>query len=94
MELYIGSKVRLLRQMLNEKVGSIGFVVELYKDFDNSDLCGASIVFQSGSFDGFSAKDQDLFLEHIGEDPRFSTYNFINVLQVQKDFRNKYWDFR
>jgi hypothetical protein len=91
MELYVGSKVRLLRRISNQPVGSIGFVYEIYARGDGS--MGASVIFQNGFYEGFAPGDMFL-IEHIGEDPRYSMYNFKNVSQVYADYKKGYWDFK
>jgi len=93
MELTIGSRVVLLRNMLGEHGGSVGYVCNVYRDFDNPSKQGVQVIFSGGGFDGFSQREQELYLEHRGDDPRYSTYNFKNVLQVEKDFRNGLWKF-
>lgn len=93
MELTIGSKVILLREMLGEKVGSIGYVYETYPDFDESGCTGVSIIFSCGGYGGFSAKEQDTYLEFVCDDPRYSMYKFKNVNQVYRDFQRGYWRF-
>lgn len=92
MELTVGSRVILLRDMMREKVGSIGFVVEEYPDFDKNGN-GVSIIFQNGSFDGFSVNEQNLFLQNLGVDSRYERYPFEHVMKVNKDYRNGYWKF-
>ena len=91
--LVVGQRVILNREMLGEHVGSIGFVYEVYQDFDYSDLSAVSIIFQSGSFDGFSVKEQEAFLIPLEVDSRYTMYNFKNVNQVWKDYQNGYWKF-
>ena len=93
MELTIGSKVILTRAMLNEQVGSIGFVFSEYPDFDDDSKIGVQIIFQNGSFDGFSDEEQHLYLEDLGVDSRYQCYEFNNVNQVDRDFRKGYWSF-
>lgn len=92
MELTVGSKVVLLREMLNEKVGSVGYAFSEYDDFDGLGT-GVQIIFQNGSLDGFSVKDQNLYLENLGVDQRFSMYDFKNVNQVYNDYRKGWWRF-
>ena len=91
--LVVGQRVILNREMLGEHVGSIGFVYEVYQDFDYSDLSAVSIIFQSGSSDGFSVKEQEAFLIPLEVDSRYTMYNFKNVNQVWKDYQNEYWKF-
>ena len=93
MELTVGSRVVLLREMLGEKVGSIGFVFEAYPDFDDSSKVGVQVIFQGGGYDGFSAEEQDLYLENLGADSRYCMYEFNSVNRVSADFRNGYWRF-
>lgn len=91
--LVIGQEVRLKREMLGESVGSKGYVYEVYEDFDDSDLNAVSIIFEKGGYDGFSASDQEEFLEIGRVDQRYTMYQFKNVNQVQRDFNNGYWEF-
>lgn len=91
MELYVGSKVILLRDVMNEKSGSIGYVYEVYERGDNT--LGVSVIFQKGSYDGFSPEEQELCLQFVENDSRFSMYEFNNVNQVAKDYREGYWRF-
>ena len=92
-DLVVGQKVILKRNMMNEHEGSVGFVYETYPDFDDSGKMGASIIFQRGSYDGFSAQEQSLFLEAGRVDQRYAMYEFKNVNQVLLDYRSGYWDF-
>lgn len=91
--LVVGQRVILNREMLGEHVGSIGFVYEVYNDFDNSDLNAVSIIFQGGGYDGFSASDQELYLTPLEVDSRYTMYNFKNVNQVWRDYKSGYWKF-
>lgn len=91
--LVVGQIVYLNREMLGEPVGSKGFVYEVYQDFEDHNLNAVSIIFQNGGYDGFSFEDQKLFLEVGRVDPRYSTYEFKNVNQVWKDYRDGYWQF-
>jgi len=93
MESKIGMKVILLRQMLGNNVGAVGYVVEEYTDFDDKNKKGVSIVFSNGAIDGFSADEQRRFLQCLDVDPRYSMYEFNNVNQVWRDFKNNYWRF-
>lgn len=93
MELSVGSKVILLRDMLGEKVGSIGFVFDTYPDFSDSSKEGVQVVFQGGGYDGFSQEEQELYLQDIGVNPRYSQYVFRNVNWVYADWRKGYWSF-
>jgi len=92
-ELTIGSRVVLLREMLGEHGGSVGYVYNLYQDFDNPDKQGVEVIFSGGGHDGFSVNEQRLYLDFIDHDPRYSMYEFKNVIQLSKDFRNGYWKF-
>lgn len=91
--LVVGQRVMLKRAMLGEPMGSLGYVYETYRDLDNPSLCGASIVFMNGGYDGFSAEEQSLFLNIGDVDQRYSMYEFKNVNQVWRDYQNGYWKF-
>lgn len=89
----VGYRYKLLRPMLGNDSGAIGFVFDQYEDFDNPDAFGVQIIFPNGNYDGFSYKEQQEFLESLGYDFRYLTYKFENVMKVSMDYRNKYWDF-
>ena len=91
--LVVGQKVALTKAMMNESVGSIGFVYEEYQDFDNPQGTGVSIIFQNGSYDGFSVEEQKLFLEILPVDQRYTMYDFKNVNILMRDYENGYWKF-
>ncbi len=93
MKLKIGSKVILLRDMLGEKSGSVGYVYEMYPHPEETDRFGVSVIFSCGGYDGFSPMEQDLFLEYLSDDPHYSNYVFRNVMQVYRDFQHDYWRF-
>lgn len=92
-DLVVGQRVTLKREMLGEPIGSVGYVYEIYRDFDESNLNGASIIFMNGGYDGFSAEEQGLYLEIGDVDQRYSMYEFKNVNQVWRDYKNGYWRF-
>jgi len=89
----VGMKVILLRAMLGNEIGAVGFVYEEYVDFDDKSKTGLSIIFQNGKFDGFSFDDQKRYLQFLGIDPRYSLYSFRNVNHVMKYFKSGYWKF-
>jgi hypothetical protein len=93
MELTVGSRVILKREMLGERVGSVGFVFTIYPDFDDASKDGVQVIFQGGGYDGFSQEEQELYLDDRGVDSRYSMYEFKSVGQVEKDFRNQHWKF-
>lgn len=91
--LVVGQEVRLKREMLGEPTGSKGYVYEVYDDFDDSDLSAVSVIFQNGGYDGFSVSDQEAFLEIGRVDQRYTMYQFKNVIELWRDYRNGYWKF-
>jgi len=95
MNLNVGSVVTLAMPMLGCKPGTRGVVFNLYPDFDDPKKKGAQIIFENGNYDGFSAEDQDTFLneENVRYIPFYiREYKFENVLKVSKDFREGLWD--
>jgi len=95
MNLQIGDVVTLTHGMLGCEPGTRGVVYEVYEDFDDSTKRGASIIFENGNYDGFSAKEQDDFLkeEPVMHIPSSITdYKFTNVMKVALDFQNGLWD--
>lgn len=91
--LVVGQRVILNREMLGEHIGSIGYVYEEYNDFDGSENNAVSVIFMNGGFDGFSVREQELFLIPLEVDSRYTMYEFKNVNQVYKDYQNGYWQF-
>lgn len=92
--LVVGQKVLLAKAMLGEPVGSIGYVYEEYTDFDGSENNAVSIIFMNGGYDGFSVKEQELFLMPLEVDSRYTMYEFRNVNQLYRDYKNGYWKFQ
>jgi len=94
MELTVGDVVTTRLEVLGCKPGTRGVVYETYPDFDIPGKMGASIIFENGDYDGFSIKDQELFLkeEHIQYIPFYiRDYKFTNVMKLSRDFRNDFW---
>ncbi len=91
--LVVGQKVILKKDMLGEPVGSVGFVYEIYQDFENPDSVGVSVIFMNGGYDGFSFEEQNLYLEIGDIDQRYSMYEFKNVNRLWRDYQNGYWSF-
>jgi len=87
----IGAKYKLLRPMLGNPAGVIGYVFNEYRDFDRAEEFGIQIIFPNGEYDGFSAEEQWLYLSYEGFDLRYIGYIFWNVIQVSVDFRKGYW---
>jgi len=86
----IGDKYKLLRGMLGNPAGTEGYV---FNEYYGRNRPGIQIIFPNGNYDGFSPDEQDLFLEFVGHFPLYGGYNFRNVTQVSKDFREGYWRF-
>ena len=88
----VGAKYRLRVNVLGNPVGTVGYVFNQYSDFDYPNETGIQIIFPNGEYDGFSVNEQDNFLEYLGYDLRYVNYQFKNVMQVTRDFRNGYWE--
>jgi len=94
MELRVGDVVTLNTDMLGCTPGTRGVVYETYPDFDIPGKTGASIIFENGEYDGFSIRDQDLFLneESVRYIPFYlRDYKFTNVMKLSQDFRDDLW---
>lgn len=89
----IGAKYRLTRDVMGNPAGSIAFVVDQYQDFEKPDEIGVQLIMKNGATDGFSVNDQNLMLDWIGYEEKYTSYKFSNVLQLKKDWRSNYWDF-
>ena len=95
MELKVGDVVTTRLEVLGCKPGTRGVVYEIYPDFDIPGKMGASVIFENGEYDGFSIRDQELFLnkESVKYIPFFiREYRFTNVMKLSQDFKNGYWD--
>lgn len=93
MESKIGMKVVLLREMLQSPVGTVGYVFDEYPDFDNNNELGVQIILSTSFYCGFSIEEQNKYLRCLSIDPRYSLYEFKNVLQVYRDYQAGYWKF-
>ena len=62
MNLKVGDVVTLALELLGCKPGTRGVVYDVYQDFDDPSKQGASIIFENGNYDGFSAEEQIIFL--------------------------------
>lgn len=91
--LVVGQEVTLNRDMMKEVAGAKGYVYEVYDDFDNPSESAVSIIFQNGSYDGFSRQEQLLFISAGRVDQRYCMYEFKNVNELLKDYKNGYWKF-
>lgn len=95
MNLKVGDVVTTALEVLGCNPGTRGVVYEVYEDFDDPEKTGASIIFENGNYDGFSAEEQDIMLneEKVAYVPfRIREYKFENVLKLTQDFKNGVWD--
>lgn len=76
-----GDIVQLPKQWDNE----LGFVYELYTDFDDPSKYGVSILTESGrDLGGFSYNEQQQYLELVARTGQ--EYPFKNVIQLGRDY--------
>ena len=93
MKLEVGDVVALNMPMLGCEIGTRGVVYETYKDFDDKNLKGVSVIFENGNYDGFSAEEQGVMLVKENVFPyQKKSYEFKNVMKLSEDFRAGYWD--
>lgn len=94
-ELNVGDIVVLKRAVLDCESGTLGFVFNTYLDYDDSSKKAAQIVFENGDYDGFSYREQQLFL-HPQKYPSNIDYKFSNVMilarDCQKGLFNEAWE--
>jgi len=88
----IGTVVKLKLDCLGNECGALGVVYESYPDFDIIEANAVSVIFENGNYDGFSDRDQRLFLERVDFSGEHSNYQFKHVIKVSEDFGNGYWD--
>lgn len=86
--LFLGQQVTLQKDLIKDKKGAIGYVYEEYGD------TSVSVIFENGSYDGFSPEEQMWLLEGKKISSLYSSYEFKNVNQVAKDYSDGYWNFR
>lgn len=89
----IGTVYKLKKECLGNPAGTIGVVFNNYEDFDEPNKMGCQVIFENGEYDGFSVKDREIFLEQVGFSPSNSNYRFKNVMELNKDFKDGYWNF-
>jgi hypothetical protein len=95
MKLQVGDVVTNSMPILGNEPGTRGVVYEVYQDFDEPEKQGASIIFENGNYDGFSAEEQDLMLN---EEPVMYIpfwvrgYQFENVMKLTNDFKKGVWN--
>ena len=87
----IGRAYRLKVHCLGNDAGTVGYVFNQYPDYDYPSEWGVQIIFPNGEYDGFSYNERQNFLDYLGVDRRFVGFNFKNVGQVAKCFREGYW---
>jgi len=81
----VGDLVTVLRPVLDNPAGSLAVVYEIYNIGKGP---SPSLIFQNGQYDGFSARDRELFgVMKVGHDATVAGYHFKNVLQLDADFR-------
>jgi hypothetical protein len=84
--LKLGDKVRINRAFLGSPAGTLGFIYELYGDFDDKTKTGVSILLEDGKdLGGFSFQDQQEFLEYVDEGLGY--YKFESVLKLREQFK-------
>lgn len=76
--------------------GMRGIVYEIYKDLDDPDQYGWSIIFENGDYDGFSYEDREkhCVIELIGIFPPAKRYRFSNVFDLNSYFKAGKFKFR
>jgi len=88
----VGTIVKLKIPCLGNGTDTTGIVFHTYPDFDDKSKEGVQVIFENGEYDGFSIKEQDIFLKYVGFSHNHENYMFKNVIQVSRDFDNGYWD--
>jgi len=83
----VGVILKLEMPVLGNNIGDKGVCYETYTLGGRS---GYSFIFPNGRYDGFSEKEIDMFFDDDFSDfsDEISSYQFTNVIQLSKDFRN------
>jgi hypothetical protein len=85
-------KLRTDIPALGLKAGDIGVAIEQYPDFDMPGESGATVIFDNGNFDGFSAYERGTFLIPQGKDEDIANYQFVNSVQLTNDYFDGLFD--
>lgn len=81
-----GDLVKIDPRFLNENDSGIGFVYEVYQDFDDESKNGVSIITKEGKdLGGFSYREQIEYL--VKERSTGLSYQFVNVIKLANDYR-------
>lgn len=93
MRVAVGAMFKLKRSFppIRAYEGNIGYVFEVYPDFDDNSKFGAMLIFESGGYDGFSNNELEEYCEFVGVSDRHNSYEFKHVFQVFKDFNRGFW---
>lgn len=80
----VGTTLVLDRDCMKAKAGDVGVCYEVYHLGGRP---GYSFIFETGSYDGFSPEDLELFFktDRMGFVPEVSNYNFENVIKLGQD---------
>jgi hypothetical protein len=91
----VGDVVRVGRECMHLPPQALALVVEVY---DRAELHigeghGVTLLFENGSFDGFSDGDLVLFgVERIGHAPRFAGYQWTTAIRLLHDWTQGTFD--
>jgi len=95
MKLNVGDVITLEVPLLGNSVGARGVVYNTYTDFEDDTERGTSIIFENGEYDGFSIKEQDIYLREADVQyiPFYIRgYRFTNVMKLSKDYDGGFFD--
>lgn len=80
----VGDIVTIKKGFMGDPDGELGFIYEIYPDFDKMEENGVSILTKTGKdLGGFSVQEQKDYLEFVRHSD-FS-YTFTNVIQLERD---------
>lgn len=89
-DMLIGTIVKLKRECLGNSKDTRGIFYEVYSRGKGEE--GASIIFENGKYDGFSAEEQREILIPIGISEDLMNYEFEYVGKLIEDFRKGVFD--
>ena len=69
--------------MMSCPIGTKGCV---YEEYDIGDGPGAGVIFENGTYDGFSPEDQESFFDFVAHCDECEDYVFRNVMQLSRDY--------
>lgn len=94
----VGTKVEVVVDgLMGVSKGMVGYVFEVYTDFEDGTKQGIQVIFENGEYHGFSHSEQKTMLNRVKYVPLYGIYRYSSweehISKVTKDYERGYWDF-